>query len=98
MSVNDAHVMGAWGKALGVEAPLEMWADGNAELSCQLGIGKDSSGGGMGLRCFRFAIVVDRDATVEFAALDAKGLEQTSAERVLEFLATQPSEAKKARM
>ncbi len=50
LSVNDAFVMGAWGKAQGAEGKVTMLGDGNAEFTKKLGLDFDGSGFGMGTR------------------------------------------------
>ncbi|MCE0733100.1 peroxiredoxin [Halomonas sp. G15] len=81
LAVNDAFVMGAWQSDQNAEA-ITMLADGNAELTRALGLEKDASGAGMGVRCQRFAMIVD-DGVVKYLGIDAKGVEQSSAETVL---------------
>ena len=84
LSVNDAFVMGAWQKDQNAQA-ITMLADGNAEFTRALGMELDASGGGMGLRCKRFALIAD-DGVVEYLGVDAKGVEESSAETVLAHL------------
>jgi peroxiredoxin len=84
MSVNDAFVMGAWGESQNAEHIL-MLADGNAELTQALGLELDGSGFGMGTRSKRFAMIV-KDGTVAHLAVDASGLELTTAEAILAAL------------
>ena len=62
MSVNDAFVMGAWGKAQNAEEIL-LLADGNGEYTSALGLELDASGFGMGHRALRFSMIVE-DGTV----------------------------------
>jgi len=81
MARNYAFAMGAWAESQKDEHIL-MLADGNAELSKALGLELDASGFGMGTRCKRFAMIVD-DGVVSHLAVDAKGLEATSAEAIL---------------
>ena len=81
LAVNDAFVMGAWQRDQNAEA-ITMLADGNAELTQALGLEKDASSAGMGVRCQRFAMIVD-DGVVKYLGIDAKGVEQSSAETVL---------------
>lgn len=81
MAVNDAFVMDAWQKAQNAQA-FTMLADGNAEFARALGLDMDASGGGMGTRSKRFAMIVD-DGVVEYLGVDAKGVDQSSAETVL---------------
>ncbi|MBK8675625.1 MAG: peroxiredoxin [Cellvibrionales bacterium] len=84
MSVNDAFVMGAWGKSQNAEHLL-MLADGNADLTRALGLELDGTGFGMGTRSKRFAMIVN-DGTLELLNIDAQGLEKTSAEAILAAL------------
>ncbi len=85
MSVNDAFVMGAWGKASNAEA-LTMLADGNCDFSKALGLDFDGSGFGMGQRCKRFAAIID-NGTVTHLFIEGPGeFEVSSAENVLENL------------
>ncbi|MDY7116894.1 peroxiredoxin [Halomonas sp. SSL-5] len=81
LAVNDAFVLGAWQRDQNAQA-ITMLADGNAELTRALGLELDASGGGMGTRCKRFAAIVD-DGVVEYLGVDAKGVDQSSAETVL---------------
>ena len=84
MSVNDAFVMKAWGDAQNAEHIL-MLADGNGDLTKALGLELDATGFGMGLRSKRFAMIV-KNGVVSHLAIDAKGLELTTAEAILAAL------------
>lgn len=84
MSVNDAFVMDAWGKASNADQIL-MVADGNAEFATALGLEADFRNFHMGIRSKRFAMVV-KNGVVESIAVDEKGLEKTSAEAILTVL------------
>ncbi|WP_213981975.1 peroxiredoxin [Sphingomonas sp. dw_22] len=82
-AVNDAFVMGAWGKAQGVEGKVTMLADGNGAFAKALGLEMDGTGFGMGLRGKRFSMVVN-DGTVEQLNVEAPGqFEVSSAEYLL---------------
>ncbi|MDT8894367.1 peroxiredoxin [Halomonas sp. I1] len=81
MAVNDAFVMDAWQKDQNAER-ITMLADGNAEFARALGLDMDASAGGMGTRSKRFALIAN-DGVVEYLGVDAKGVEQSSAETVL---------------
>ena len=85
MSVNDAFVMGAWGKAHNAEELL-MLADGNAELTKALGLTLDGSGFGLGLRSQRFAMVVDNGVLTQLAVESGAGLDVSAAEKILALL------------
>ena len=86
MAVNDAFVMGAWGKDQGVGDKVKMLADGNGEYARALGLEMDGTAFGMGMRGQRFAIVVD-DGVASHVAIEAPGkFEVSSAEAVLATL------------
>jgi glutaredoxin/glutathione-dependent peroxiredoxin len=85
VSVNDAFVMGAWGKEQGAAGKVRMLADGNGELARALGLELDASGFGMGKRSKRYALIVN-DGKVEQVLVDESGLKESSAESVLSKL------------
>jgi peroxiredoxin len=86
ISVNDAFVMKAWGKAQGVEGKVDMLADGNADYTKAMGLDFDASGFGMGTRGQRFAVVVD-NGVIKHLNIEGKGeFKVSSAEYVLEQL------------
>jgi peroxiredoxin len=86
LSVNDAYVMKAWGKAQNTEGKVDMLADGNADYTKALGLDVDASAAGMGIRGRRFAMVVN-DGVVQTLNLEPKGeFKVSSAESVLEQL------------
>lgn len=64
LSVNDAFVMGAWGRHLGADGKVMMVGDGNCELTDKLGLDMDGSGFGMGRRSLRYSMLI-RDGVVE---------------------------------
>jgi glutaredoxin/glutathione-dependent peroxiredoxin len=85
-AVNDAFVMGAWGKANGVEGKVTMLADGNGDFVKAVGLEMDGSKFGMGARGQRFAMIVN-DGVVEQLHVEAPGEYRVSAaEFVLENL------------
>ncbi len=85
-AVNDAFVMGAWGKASGVDGKVTMLADGNGDFVKALGLEMDGSKFGMGGRGQRFAMVV-KDGVVEHLFVEAPGeFRVSSAEYMLEQL------------
>ncbi|MFC2991346.1 peroxiredoxin [Halomonas tibetensis] len=81
MAVNDAFVMDAWQQTQNAEA-FTMLADGNADFTKAIGTEMDASGGGMGIRSKRFALIAN-DGVVEYMGIDTKGVEKSSAETVL---------------
>lgn len=85
-AVNDAFVMGAWGKANGVEGKVTMLADGNGDFAKAVGLEMDGSKFGMGHRGQRFAMIVN-DGVVEQLHVEAPGeFRVSAAEYVLEQL------------
>ena len=82
VSVNDAFVMGAWGKDQGAGGKVRMVADGNGEFTKAVGLELDASGFGMGERSKRYAMIVN-DGKVEEVLVDESGLKESSAESVL---------------
>jgi peroxiredoxin len=86
LSVNDAFVMDAWGKAQNAGDNVLMLADGNADFSKAVGLTMDGTGYGMGLRASRYAMVVD-DGVVKALNVEAPGaFEVSSAESIMKAL------------
>jgi peroxiredoxin (alkyl hydroperoxide reductase subunit C) len=86
LAVNDAFVMGAWGKDQKVGDKVVMAADGNAEWTRALGLELDAGRFGMGTRSQRFALVAE-DGVVKALQVEAPGkFEVSSAEAVLKAL------------
>jgi len=86
IAVNDAFVMGAWGKAQNTEGKVEMLADGNATFTKELGLEMDGSGFGLGTRSKRYAMIV-QDGKVTALNVEPPGaFEISSAEAILKAL------------
>ena len=86
ISVNDAFVMGAWGKSANVGDKITMLADGNADFVKALGLTMDGSKFGMGTRGQRFSMLV-RDGRVEQLNVEEPGaFKVSSAEHMIEQL------------
>lgn len=83
LAVNDAFVMGAWGKASNAQGKVRMLADGNAEFTKALGLALDASGFGMGTRSQRYAIIAQDGKVKELFVEPGPGLTVSSAESVL---------------
>lgn len=83
MSVNDAFVMGAWGKEQGASGKVRMIADGNADFTNAIGLGMDGSGFGMGQRSQRYALIANDGKVEELLVEQGPGLDVSSAESVL---------------
>jgi peroxiredoxin len=83
MSVNDAFVMGAWGKDQHAGGKVRMMADGSAKFTKALGLELDLTERGMGVRCQRFSMLVD-DGVVRTLNVEAPGkFEVSDAETML---------------
>ncbi len=59
VSVNDAFVMGAWGKDQKVGDQIRMLGDGSGLWTKALGLEMDLVAKGLGLRCQRFSMLVE---------------------------------------
>jgi glutaredoxin/glutathione-dependent peroxiredoxin len=86
ISVNDAFVMGAWGKAQNAAGKVEMLADGNGDFARAVDLEMDGSGFGLGKRSKRYAMVV-QDGLVKTIAVENPGaFEVSSADAILAAL------------
>jgi len=72
LSVNDAFVMGAWGRDQHADGKVRMLADGSAAYTKALGLELDLTARGMGVRCQRFSMLVD-DGVVKALNIEAPG-------------------------
>lgn len=86
ISVNDAFVMGAWGRDNEVDGKVTMIADGSALFTKELGLDVDLTGGGLGVRSKRYAMVIKDGMVSHLAVEDTLGLEVSSADAVLKAL------------
>jgi peroxiredoxin len=86
VSVNDAFVMGAWGREQGTAGKVRMMADGSAQWTRALGLDQDLSKRGLGVRSQRYAMVLD-DGVVTSLQVEGPGeFKVSSAEAVLAAL------------
>ena len=58
VSVNDAFVMGAWGREQKTAGKVRMMADGSADFAKATGLTLDLTSRGMGLRSNRYSMLV----------------------------------------
>ena len=70
LSVNDAHVMGAWAREQKTSGKVRMLGDGSADFAKATGLTLDLTGKGMGLRSARYSMLV-KDGKV--ASLNVEG-------------------------
>lgn len=86
VSVNDPFVMGAWGREQQAGGKVRMMGDGNADWTRALGLQRDMSGGGLGVRSQRYAMIVD-DGVVKAVNVEQPGkFEVSNAESILALL------------
>jgi len=86
LSVNDAFVMGAWGKEQKSDGKVVMLADGNGDFTRAVGLELDATANGLGKRSKRYAMVVD-NGVVKTLNVEAPGaFEVSSAEAILKTL------------
>ena len=72
VSVNDAYVMGAWGRDQKTEGKLRMMADGNAHFTAAAGLTLDRTSAGLGIRSRRYSMLVV-DGVVKTLNVEAPG-------------------------
>ena len=83
VSVNDAFVMGAWGRDQHTAGKVRMMADGSAEFTKATGLTLDLTARGMGLRSNRYSMLVV-DGVVRTLNVEAPGkFEVSDAETML---------------
>jgi glutaredoxin/glutathione-dependent peroxiredoxin len=86
LSVNDAFVMGAWGKEHQAGGKIVMLGDGSGEFTRAIGLELDRTKEGMGMRSQRYAMVVD-DGVVTALHVEKPGeFAVSSAEAMLDAL------------
>ena len=83
VSVNDAFVMGAWGKDQKSDGKVHMLADGNGDFTRALGLEFDASKFGMGKRSQRFSMIVDNGVVKSVNVEQTGAFEVSSAEYLL---------------
>ncbi len=85
IAVNDAFVMGAWGKAQNAEELL-MLADGMGQFTAALGLELDASGFGLGTRSQRYALIAEDGVVTHLNVEPGPGIDVSSAETILGLL------------
>jgi glutaredoxin/glutathione-dependent peroxiredoxin len=84
ISVNDAFVMGAWGRDQKATGKIRMMADGSAEFAKKLGLEQDLTAGGMGVRMMRMSMLVDDGVVKHLNVEGPRKFEVSDAETMLE--------------
>lgn len=72
VSVNDAFVMGAWGRDQKAQGVVRMMADGSADFARTTGLTLDLTSKGMGVRSQRYSMLVD-DGVVKSLNIEGPG-------------------------
>ena len=83
LSVNDAFVMDAWGKAHDVGDKIVMLADGNGDFTKAMGLEMDGTGFGLGLRSKRYAAIIEDGVITSLEVDEAGGVDASSCGAVL---------------
>jgi peroxiredoxin len=82
ISVNDAFVMGAWGRDQNTAGKVRMMADGSADFTKAAGLTFDLTARGMGVRSQRFSMLV-KDGVVQALNIEAAGKFEVSDAKTL---------------
>jgi len=77
LSVNDAFVMGAWGKAQNAGDKVMLVADGNGDFTKAVGLEMDGRAFGMGMRSQRYSMLV-KDGVVSQLNVEKPGAFEVS--------------------
>jgi peroxiredoxin len=87
VSVNDAFVMGAWGRDQKSTGVVRMMADGSGTFTKSLGLEFDLTAKGLGVRSQRYSMLVTDGVVKQLNLENGGGFEVSSAEKLLEQLA-----------
>lgn len=85
ISVNDAWVMHAWGRDQNA-GEITLIADGNADFAKAMGLERDSSAFGLGVRSKRYAAIIEDGIVQRLFVEPGPGVDVSSAENVLAAL------------
>ncbi len=83
VSVNDAFVMGAWGRDQHTAGKVRMMADGNADFAKATGLMLDRTAAGMGLRSQRYSMLVKNCVVTQLNVEETGKFEVSDAETLL---------------
>jgi peroxiredoxin len=86
IAVNDAFVMGAWGKDQHCGGKVRMMADGSAVFTKALGLELDLTARGMGVRSQRYSMLVDNGVVKALNVEQPGKFEVSGAEAMLQKL------------
>lgn len=83
ISVNDAFVMGAWGRDQKATGIVRMMGDGNAAYTKALGLDADFSKFGMGTRSQRYSLLIEDGVVKQLNVEQGGKFEVSNAETLL---------------
>ncbi|MEG0923167.1 MAG: peroxiredoxin [Comamonas sp.] len=83
LSVNDAFVMGAWGKDQHTEGKVRMIGDGDAAFAKATGLTLDLNGKGLGLRSNRYSMLIKDGKVVQLNVEGPGQFEVSNADTML---------------
>ena len=83
IAVNDPFVMKSWSEASNANG-IDMLADGNCDLTNELGLTMDGSAFGLGNRCKRFAMIIENGIVKSIGIEEPGGMAGASAASQLE--------------
>lgn len=86
VAVNDAFVMGAWGRDQNVQGRIRMLADGSGDWTRALGLELDLTARGLGVRSQRFSAVLDDGVVRQLNVEQGGALESSTAQAMLNQL------------
>ena len=86
VAVNDAFVMGAWGKDQNCGDKVMMLADGSGDFTKAMGLELDLTKGGLGVRSQRYSMLVDNGVVKAINIEKAGQFDVSSAEAMLKAL------------
>jgi glutaredoxin/glutathione-dependent peroxiredoxin len=84
ISVNDAFVMGAWGKEQGSKGKVRMMADGSGLVTKAMGLEMDLIARGLGVRSQRYSMLLDNGVVKALNIEEPGKFEVSTAEKLLE--------------
>lgn len=83
LAVNDAFVMGAWGRDQHTAGKVRMMADGSAQYTAALGLEFDLVAKGLGVRSQRYSMLVKDGVVTQFNLEEGGKIEKSTAEILL---------------
>ena len=86
VAVNDAFVMGAWGREQKVDGKVRMLGDGSAAWTKAMGLELDLTARNMGVRSQRYAAIIEDGVITTLAVEEAGAFEASSAEAMIAHL------------